>query len=113
MLGAGRLNAGYAVKTALSYYLSSQNSGTFVNPDKETIEVEYEEIVNGDNETVSVETIDIENAYTYVLNNDCEVYDVSGKVVNLETSKQGIYFIVKEGILLSKVWKQWYPKKIL
>ena len=106
MLGAGRLNAGYAVKTALSYYLSSQNSGTFVNPDKETIEVEYEEIVNGDNETVSVETIDIENAYTYVLNNDCEVYDVSGKVVNLETSKQGIYFIVKEGILLSKVWKQ-------
>ena len=55
---------------------------------------------------LSVETIDIENAYTYVLNNDCEVYDVSGKVVNLETSKQGIYFIVKEGILLSKVWKQ-------
>lgn len=114
MLGAGRLNSGYAVKTALAYYIASQNSGTFVTPDKETIEIEYEEIINDNNElindnvveTVSIETIDIDNTYSYIQNNDCEVYDVNGKLVNLDTSKQGIYFIVKEGVLLRKVWKK-------
>ena len=48
MLGAGRLNAGYAVKTALAYYLSSQNSGGLVNPDKETVDVDYE-VMDDDN----------------------------------------------------------------
>ena len=49
MLGAGRLNAGYAVKTALSYYLSSQNSGGLVNPDKEEWDVDYEVMDDGNN----------------------------------------------------------------
>ena len=49
MLGAGRLNAGYAVKTALSYYVSSQNSGGLVNPDKDELEVDYEVMDDGNN----------------------------------------------------------------
>jgi subtilisin family serine protease len=49
MLGAGRLNAGYAVKTALAYYISSQNSGGLVNPDKETIDDDYEVMDDGNN----------------------------------------------------------------
>ena len=47
MLGAGRLNAGYAVKTALALYVSSQNSGGLVNPDKETWDTDYE-VMDGD-----------------------------------------------------------------
>ncbi len=76
--------------------------------EKTTVKInDNNELIN-DNvvETVSVETIGIDNAYSYIQNNDCEVYDVNGKLVNLDTSKQGIYFIVKEDVLLCKVWKQ-------
>ena len=97
MLGSGRLNAGEAVKTALSLYLLSQTPNP-VNPIGE--EMIEEELVTQN--TLSLE----ENKLTQ--NNSMiqdGVYDLNGKLVDLNKVGNGIYLIVENGLVIKKIWK--------
>ena len=137
MLGAGRLNAGYAVKTALALYISSQNSGGLVDPDKEDWEVDYEVMDDGNNGHGNDEggydpsnpgqgngnngngnngngngrpnTNDNDGGLTEVTNKSLSVpngiYDMTGRMVELEYSPNGIYLVVNNGKVVRKIWK--------
>jgi subtilisin family serine protease len=128
MLGAGRLNAGYAVKTALSYYISSQNSGGLVNPDKEDWDVDYEVMDDGNNGHGNDEggvdpsnpgqgngnngngrPNDNDGGLTAVTDKSMlipnGVYDMSGKQVDLQYAASGIYLVIENGIVIRKIWK--------
>ena len=126
MLGAGRLNAGYAVKTALAYYISSQNSGGLVNPDKETIDDDYEVMDDGNNgHGNDVGGHDPSNPGQGNGNNGNGngrpnnddlgaagpksiangVYDMSGKQVDLQYASSGMYLVIENGVVIRKVWK--------
>ena len=126
MLGAGRLNAGYAVKTALAYYVSSQNSGGLVNPDKETIDVDYEVMDdgnnghgndeggfdpsnpgqgngNGNNGNGRPNNDDLEEIGPKSISNG--IYDMTGKKVDLQYASNGMYLVVENGVVIRKIWK--------
>lgn len=128
MLGAGRLNAGYAVKTALAYYVSSQNSGGLVNPDKETIDVDYEVMDDGNNGHGNDEggfdpsnpgqgngngnngngngrpnNDDLEEIGPKSISNG--IYDMTGKKVDLQYASSGMYLVVENGVVIRKIWK--------
>jgi hypothetical protein len=137
MLGAGRLNAGYAVKTALALYVSSQNSGGLVDPDKEDWEVDYEVMDDGNNGHGNDEggydpsnpgqgngnngngnngngngrpnTNDNDGGLTEVTNKSLSVpngiYDMTGRMVELEYAPNGIYLVVNNGKVVRKIWK--------
>lgn len=132
MLGAGRLNAGYAVKTALALYVSSQNSGGLVDPDKEDWEVDYEVMDDGNNGHGNDEggydpsnpgqgngnngngngrpnTNDNDGGLTEVTNKSLSVpngiYDMTGRMVELEYAPNGIYLVVNNGKVIRKIWK--------
>jgi len=129
MLGAGRLNAGYAVKTALALYVSSQNSGGLVDPDKEDWEVDYEVMDDGNNGHGNDEggydpsnpgqgngnngngrpNNNDDGGLTEVTNKSLSVpngiYDMTGRMVELEYAPNGIYLVVNNGKVLRKIWK--------
>ena len=130
MLGSGRLMAGEAVKTALSLYLSSQNSGGLTNPDKETIDFDFEVMDDGNNGHGNDEGgVDPSNpgqgngnngnngngnrpdngGLTTITDKSMSlsngIYDMSGKKVNLEYATSGIYLVVENGIVIRKIWK--------
>jgi len=133
MLGAGRLNAGYAVKTALALYVSSQNSGGLVNPDKEDWEVDYEVMDDGNNGHGNDEggydpsnpgqgNGNNGNGRPNNNNNNNEdggltevtqkslttpngIYDMTGRMVELEYAPNGIYLVVNNGKVVRKIWK--------
>lgn len=128
MLGAGRLMAGEAVKTAFALYLDSQNSGGLVNPDKEDWDVDYEVMDDGNNGHGNDEGgVDPSNpgqgngnngngrpnnndgGLTAVTDKSMSipngVYDMSGKQVDLQYAVSGIYLVVENGIVIRKIWK--------
>ncbi len=97
MLGYGRLNAGEAVKTALSLYLLSQTPNP-VNPIGE--EMIEEELVTQN--TLGL----VENSLTQ--NNSLiqdGVYDLNGRLIDLNKVGSGIYLIVENGLVTKKIWK--------
>lgn len=132
MLGAGRLMAGEAVKTALSYYLSSQNSGGLVNPDKDELDIDYEVMDDGNNGHGNDEggydpsnpgngngnngngngrpnTDDSNGGLTIIgdksMNIQNGIYDMSGRKVNLDWAPNGMYLVVENGEVIRKIWK--------
>jgi hypothetical protein len=128
MLGAGRLNAGYAVKTALAYYISSQNSGGLVNPDKEDWDVDYEVMDDGNNGHGNDEggfdpsnpgqgngnngngrPNDNDGGLTQITHKSATmpngVYDMAGREVQLQWAPSGIYLVVENGVVIRKIWK--------
>jgi len=128
MLGAGRLNAGYAVKTALAYHIASQNSGGLVDPDKEDWDVDYETMDDGNNGHGNDEGgVDPSNpgqgngnngngrpntndgGLTQVTHKSAMipngVWDMAGKKVDLQYATSGIYLIVEDGVVIRKIWK--------
>jgi len=133
MLGAGRLNAGYAVKTALALYIDSQNSGTFTDPNdpiKNPADIEYDVMDddgnnghgnneggfdpsnpgngnNGNNGNGRPGNDD--GGLTTVNDKSMSIpngtYDMSGRKVNLDYAPTGIYLIIQNGKVIRKIWK--------
>jgi hypothetical protein len=124
--------AGYAVKTALAYYVSSQNSGGLVNPDKEELDVDYEVMDDGNNGHGNDEggydpsnpgngngnngngngrpnTDDSNGGLTIIGDKSMDIqngiYDMSGRKVNLEWAPNGMYMVVENGEVIRKIWK--------
>ena len=131
MLGTGRLNAGYSVKTALALYISSQNSGGLVDPDKEDQEVDYEVMDDGNNGHGNDEggydpsnpgqsngnngnggngrPNNNDGGLTEVTHKSLTIpngiYDMAGRMVELEYAPNGIYLVVNNGKVVRKIWK--------
>ena len=133
MLGAGRLMAGEAVKTALSLYLQSQNSGGIEDTDEEEWVDDYEVMDddgnnghgnneggfdpsnpgngnNGNNGNGNGKPNNNDDGgLTQVTNKSATipngVYDMSGKKVELQYAVSGIYLVVENGVVIRKIWK--------
>ena len=137
MLGAGRLMAGEAVKTAFSYYLQSLNSSPSVDPTEPTIDNDMVEAIlsdgnnghgndegnfdpsnpgngngngngnNGNNgngrPTGTDEPTPIVGDKSFKISNG--IYDMSGRLVQLEYAPSGMYLIVEDGTVIRKIWK--------
>ncbi len=92
MLGAGRLMAGEAVKTALSHYYWSQNTTP--------IEPVIEPILD-----INYSTASISNNVNTVDSTVEEIYDMTGKRVNIKYAPNGMYLVFKNGVFYNKIWK--------
>lgn len=132
LLGAGRLNAGEAVKVALSMYVLSQTT-TPINPINEpSIGVDYS-AVDGDgnnghgNDEDGVDPSnpgqgngngngrpggngnnnddDLSDAGPKSITANRDVYDMNGKLVNFEYAPHGMYLIVENGVVIRKIIK--------
>jgi hypothetical protein len=129
MLGAGRLNAGEAVKTALALYMDSQNSGGITGPDLDDWSVDFDVMGDGNNGHGNDEggfdpsnpgqgNGNNGNGRPGNNNNDDDsltttkkstknngVYDMSGRKVKLEWAPSGMYLVVENGVVVRKIWK--------
>ncbi len=131
MIGAGRLNAGLAVKTALANYYWSQNS-TPIEPNTDPIiDVDSDTLSDGNNgHGNDVGGVDPSNPGQGNGNNGNGtgrpstnddgglvaigdksalitngIYDMTGKQVNLQFASSGMYLVVENGVVIRKVWK--------
>ena len=131
MLGAGRLMAGEAVKTALSYYYLSQNTNPVTPIDDPVLDPILNVLSDGNNGHGNDEGgFDSSNPGQGNGNNGNGnsrpngngngntntsshksfnvvdgVYDMSGRKVTLEYAHSGMYLVVRNGEVVSKVWK--------
>ena len=129
MLGAGRLMAGEAVKTALSYYYLSQNTNPVTPIDDPVLNPILNVLSDGNNGHGNDEGgFDSSNPGQGNGNNGNGnsrpngngnpntsnhksfnvvdgVYDMSGRKVTLEYAHSGMYLVVRDGEVVSKVWK--------
>lgn len=134
MIGAGRLNAGLAVKTASANYYWSQNSTP--------IEPNTDPVIDIDNDTLSDDNNghgndeggfdpsnpgqgngnngngnngngngrpntggDFEEAAPKFVSIPNGIYDMSGKKVELQYASTGMYLMIENGIVIRKIWK--------
>ncbi len=133
MLGAGRLMAGEAVKTALSLYYQSLNTTPLEPNIDPIIDVDTDILSDGNNgHGNDVGGVDPSNpgqgngngnngnngngrpnndddGLTAVTNKSMPItngiYDMSGKQINLEYAASGIYLVVDNGVVVKKIWK--------
>ena len=131
MIGAGRLNAGLAVKTALANYYWSQTT-TPIEPNTDPIlDIDNDILSDGNNGhgndeggfdpsnpgqgndgnngnngngTPNTEG-DFEAAAPKFVAISNGIYDMSGKKVELQYASNGMYLIVENGIVIRKIWK--------
>ena len=133
MIGSGRLNAGEAVKVALSMYVLSQTT-TPINPINEpSIGVDYSALDgdgnngHGNNEDgvdpsnpgqgnggngngngngrPNMNDGELDPATPKSISPITGVYDMAGREVNLQYAPSGIYLVVEDGVVIRKIWK--------
>ena len=127
MLGAGRLMAGEAVKTALAYYIQSQNTSPLDPITEPVVGIDLDVLSDGNNGHGNDDGgFDPSNPGQGNGNNGNGrpngngnpntsnhksfnvvdgVYDMSGRKVTLEYAHSGMYLVVRDGEVVSKVWK--------
>ncbi len=128
MLGAGRLMAGEAVKTALSYYYLSQNTNPVTPIDDPLLDPVLDPVLdvlsdgnnghgnddggfdpsnpgqgNGNNGNGRPNGNNPTNHKSFNIVDG--VYDMTGRKVTLEYAPSGMYLVVRDGEVISKVWK--------
>ena len=126
MLGAGRLMAGEAVKTALSYYIQSQNTSPLDPITEPVVGIDLDVLSDGNNGHGNDDGgFDPSNPGQGNGNNGNGrpngngnnptnhksfnivdgVYDMTGRKVTLEYAPSGMYLVVRNGEVINKVWK--------
>ena len=130
MLGAGRLMAGEAVKTALSHYYQSLNTTPIEPNDDPVIGVDLDILSDGNNGHGNDEggfdpsnpgngngnngngrpNVNGNNGNGNSTNHKSSnivdgVYDMTGRKVTLEYAPSGMYLVVRNGEVIIKVWK--------
>jgi len=128
MLGAGRLMAGEAVKTALSYYYLSQNTNPVTPIDDPVLDPILNVLSDGNNGHGNDEggfdpsnpgqgngngnngRPNNEDGGNNITNHKSfnivdGVYDMVGRKVTLEYAPSGMYLVIRNGEVISKVWK--------
>ena len=130
MLGAGRLMAGEAVKTALSHYYQSLNTTPIEPNDDPVIGVDLDILSDGNNGHGNDEggfdpsnpgngngnngngrpNVNGNNGNGNSTNHKSSnivdgVYDMTGRKVTLEYVPSGMYLVVRNGEVINKVWK--------
>ena len=135
MLGSGRLMAGEAVKSALSLYYQSLNTNPIEPNDDPIIDVDLDILSDGNNGHGNDEggydpsnpgngnngngnngngngrpnTNDNDGGLTEVTNKSLSVpngiYDMTGRMVELEYAPNGIYLVVNNGKVVRRIWK--------
>jgi subtilisin family serine protease len=129
MLGAGRLMAGEAVKTALSYYYLSQNSNPVTPINDPILDPVLDVLSDGNNGHGNDDggfdpsnpgqgngnngnngngrpNVNGNNTTNHKSVNIVDgVYDMTGRKVNLEQSHSGMYLVIRNGEVINKIWK--------
>ena len=126
MLGAGRLMAGEAVKTALAYYIQSQNTSPLDPITEPVVGIDLDVLSDGNNGHGNDDGgFDSSNPGQGNGNNGNGrpngngnnptnhksfnivdgVYDMTGRKVTLEYAPSGMYLVVRNGEVINKVWK--------
>lgn len=130
MLGAGRLMAGEAVKTALSHYYQSLNTNPIEPNDDSVIGVDLDILSDGNNghgnddggfdpsnpgngngnngngrPNVNGNNGNVNSTNHKSSNIVDGVYDMTGRKVTLEYAPSGMYLVVRNGEVINKVWK--------
>ncbi len=133
MLGAGRLMAGEAVKTALSLYYQSQNTTPLEPSIDPTIDVDLDILSdgnnghgnddggfdpsnpgqgngnNGNNGNGRPNTNNDNGGLVAVSGKSAltqnGVYDMTGKQVDVQYASSGMYLVVEGGVVIRKIWK--------
>ena len=131
MLGAGRLMAGEAVKTALSLYYQSQITSPLDPISDPILDPVVDVLSDGNNGHGNDEggfdpsnpgqgngnngngngrpNNDSDDGFIVVQDKSMStangVYDMSGKKVELQYASSGMYLVVENGIVINKVWK--------
>ncbi len=129
MLGAGRLMAGEAVKTALSYYYLSQNSNPVTPINDPILDPVLDVLSDGNNGHGNDDggfdpsnpgqgngnngnngngrpNVNGNNTTNHKSVNIIDgVYDMTGKKVTLEYAPSGMYLVIENGITIRKIMK--------
>ena len=128
MLGAGRLMAGEAVKTALAYYIQSQNTSPLDPITEPVVGIDLDVLSDGNNGHGNDDggfdpsnpgqgngngnngngrpNVNGNNTTNHKSVNIVDgVYDMTGRKVTLEHSPSGMYLVIRNGEVINKVWK--------
>lgn len=126
MLGAGRLMAGEAVKTALSYYYLSQNTNPLDPITEPVVGIDLDVLSDGNNGHGNDEggfdpsnpgqgngnngngrpNVNGNNTTNHKSVNIVDgVYDMTGRKVTLEYAPSGMYLVIENGITIRKIMK--------
>ena len=128
MLGAGRLMAGEAVKTALAYYIQSQNTSPLDPITEPVVGIDLDVLSDGNNGHGNDDggfdpsnpgqgngngnngngrpNVNGNNTTNHKSVNIVDgVYDMTGRKVTLEHSPSGMYLVIENGITIRKIMK--------